>query len=217
MIKNKPIYHITHINNLENILKDNTLWCDAERIKRKYKTENIAYEHLKQRRFTTSVRTAAKGVLADYVPFYFCNRSPMLCAIYKGGVTNDLTTQSNIIYFVSSIEKIVNQSKYSWCFTDGHGVDSLTEFYNDFKELNKIDWTLITDWQWHNTLEDNDRMRRKQAEFLIHHSFSLEEVEKIGVHSQEQKKYIESILAQYSCKIPVTVEKRWYYSRRGLS
>lgn len=211
------IYHITHINNLSNILKDGNILCDAERVKRKYTTVNIAYEHLKQRRFTTPVPIGIQGFLADYVPFYFCNRSPMLCAIYKGGVTGDLETQTDIIYFVSTAEKVAEISKRPWCFSDGHGVDKLTEFYNDLKYLNNIDWEVIADWHWNDTLADNDRVRRKQAEFLLHKSFPIEWIEKIGVHGQEQKKSVESILAQYSCNIPVVIEKKWYYSKRGHS
>ena len=159
MTKITPIYHITHINNLDSILRDGVLWCDAERVKRKYNTVNISYEHLKQRRFITPVPIGAQGVLADYAPFYFCNRSPMLCAIYKGGVTGNQETQIDIIYFVSSAEKVAEISKQPWCFSDGHGVDKLTEFYKDLKELSNIDWELIAAWHWNDTLEDNDRVR----------------------------------------------------------
>jgi hypothetical protein len=215
MAKNIPIYHITHIKNLATILKDSRLWSDTKRIKLGYTPENIAYEHIKKRRFSTPIKIGAQGVLADYVPFYFCNRSPMLCAIYKGAVTGNQNTQSNIIYLVSSVARIANKNNLSWCFTDGHGVDQLTEYYNDTNELCNIDWDLIADWDWRDTLKDIDRVRRKQAEFLIHQSFPIELIEKIGVYSTEQKLSVESILTQYSCKIPVVVEKKWYYSSRG--
>ena len=211
------IYHITHIHNLPTILSDGRLWSDAERTKLGYAPENIAYEHIKKRRFTIPIKIGAKGVLADYVPFYFCNRSPMLCAIYKGGVTGSTDTQSNIIYLVSTVEKVESEAQCQWCFSDGHGVDKLTEFYDGSKELSNIDWELITDWLWNDTLADNDRVRRKQAEFLVHQSFPIEWVEKIGVQNQEQKKLVESILNQYSCTIPVVVEKKWYYSKKGQS
>ena len=215
MSKIHPIYHITHINNLPTILTDKVLRCDAERVKRGYNTANIAHEHLKQRRFTTAVPIGTKGFLADYAPFYFCNRSPMLCAISKGGVTGSENAQPNIIYFVSSVERVIKEGGRSWCFSDGHGIDKLTEFYDDPKELVNIDWGLIDAWDWRNTLADNDRVRKKQAEFLVYQSFPIAWVEKIAVYSEEQKKSVESTLAQHSYKIPVVIEKKWYYSTRG--
>ena len=198
-------------------MTDGELWCDAERIKRKCSTINIAYEHLKQRRFTTPIPIGTKGVLADYTPFYFCNRSPMLCAIFKGGVAGNEKAQPNIIYLVSTVERVTKEKQRSWCYSDGHGVDKLTEFYNDPKELVNLDWKIIAAWDWRDTLTDNDRVRRKQAEFLIYQSFPIAWVEKIAVYSEEQKKSVESTLAQHSYKIPVVIEKKWYYSARGRS
>lgn len=215
MARSTPIYHITHINNLATILTDGRLWSDAKRIKLGYCPESIAYEHIKKRRFTRAVQIGARGVLADYVPFYFCNRSPMLNAIYKGGVTGNKNTQPNIIYLVSSVEKVVNENSLSWCFTDGHGVDQLTEYYDDPKELVNIDWGIIAAWDYRDTLADNDRKRRKQAEFLVHESFPIDLIDKIGVYGSEQKQSVESILAQHPYKMPVVVEKKWYYSSRG--
>lgn len=205
------IYHITHISNFPAILRDGFLWCDAERVRRKYRTENIAYEHLKQRRFTTAVPVGKQGFLADYAPFYFCNRPPMLCAISSGRVNGSKETQFNVIYLVSTVEKVIREDQRSWCFSDGHGVDKLTEFYNDPTKLGNIDWKIIESWSWKDTLLDNDRKRRKQAEFLVYQSFPIEWIEKIAVYDQEKKESIESMLAQFPYKMPVTVEKKWYY------
>lgn len=214
MASNTPIYHITHINNLVTILRDGKLWSDAERVKLGYTPESIAYEHIKKRRFSTPIKIDKHSVLADYVPFYFCNRSPMLNAISKGGVTGQ-DTQPSIIYLVSHVEKVANEDSLSWCFTDGHGVDQLTQYYNDPKELVNVDWKVISAWDYRDTLADNDRTRRKQAEFLVHKSFPIELVETIGVYGVEQKQSVESILAKNRHKISVVVEKNWYYSHRG--
>jgi hypothetical protein len=74
---------------------------------------------------------------------------------------------------------------------------------------------LIDAWDWRDTLADKDRARKKQAGFLVYQSFPIAWVEKIAVYSEEQKKSVESILAQHSYKIPVVIEKKWYYSTRG--
>jgi hypothetical protein len=72
------IYHITHIENLPSILEHRGLWCDGEAAKQDLCEVSIAYDHLKQRRLHHPVPVGPGGVLADYVPFYFAPRSPML-------------------------------------------------------------------------------------------------------------------------------------------
>ena len=43
-------------------------------------------------------------MLADYVPFYFAPRSPMLYAIYKCNVQDYTGSQEEIVYLVSTVE-----------------------------------------------------------------------------------------------------------------
>ena len=65
------------------------------------------------------VRTAAKGTLADYVPFYFAPRSPMLYTIHGGNVAGYTEGQKPVVHLVSSVDAAVALGK-PWCFTDGH-------------------------------------------------------------------------------------------------
>src|SRR5262249_43695282 len=148
----------------------------------------IAYDTIKQRRSVRLVKkllggpVAAGGVLADYVPFYFSNRSPMLLAIHKGQVPGYQNGQSNIVYLVSSSERVA-QSDLVWCFSDGNAVESVTEFFDRLEELSRVDWNAVQTWKWGGRwlLNDPDIKRRKQAEFLVHERFPLELVEQIGV------------------------------------
>lgn len=170
-----PIYHITNIDNLPRIIQTGGLWCDAERVRQEFDCVGIAHDRLKQRRTRTSVRNragqavAAGGVLADYVPFYFANRSPMLFSIHTGYVEGYEGGQGNVVYLVSAVERVVAE-KRAWCFTDGHAVEAVTEFYADTERLDTIDWAVVASWSWRNREDDLDRKRRKQAEFLVHRS-----------------------------------------------
>jgi hypothetical protein len=80
------VYHITHVQNLQSIIAHNGLWCDNSRQERELDTIGIAHDHIKQRRARRRVHLGAQGTLADYVPFYFAPRSPMLYAIHTGWV-----------------------------------------------------------------------------------------------------------------------------------
>lgn len=66
------IYHITHLRNLPNIVKDGGLWCDQIVMQRKLAYVSIAHQHIKDRRAKKTVPCVPGGKLADYVPPLFC-------------------------------------------------------------------------------------------------------------------------------------------------
>lgn len=212
-----PIYHMTHVENLPQIIAEGGLVCDAEAERRKLCKQSIAYAELKQRRATRTVEKlffgtiAAGGVLADYVPFYFSNRSPMLYAIKGGYVEHYKGRQSDVVYFVSSAEAIA-ASKLVWCFTNGHAVEGVTEFYDNLKDLDKVDWEVIRSWSWKNTLADLDRKRRKQAEFLVHACVPWEFISEIGVFNRAKAELVAKAIQGCKHRPSVTIEPEWYYT-----
>lgn len=211
-----PIYHITNIDNLPRIIQTGGLWCDAERLRQGFECVGIAHESLKQRRARTPVRdrggeaVAAGGVLADYVPFYFASRSPMLYSIHRGNVVGYAGGQANVVYLVVSIEQAVAGDR-AWCFTDGHAVEAMTEFLTDTEHLNTIDWGAVRAQIWYNTPDDPDRKRRKQAEFLIHGSVPWDWIHRIGVIDQGRSQRVREIIAGAPHQPEVTIEPGWYY------
>ncbi len=107
-------------------------------------------------------------LLGEYIPFYFGMRTPMLYVIQKGfnGVTP--TPAEEIIYCVSSVQKIVDAG-LDFVFTDGHAVDSFSAQYTleDLLNINElIDWDAVKAKDWKSDT-DLDLKRRKQAEFLV--------------------------------------------------
>jgi hypothetical protein len=211
------IYHITHINNLPHILAEGRLVCDSEAADRQLCEQSIAHATLKQRRARTPViknngsAIGANGVLADYVPFYFTNRSPMLFAIHKGAVLGYDGDQTSVVYLVSSAEDVA-ASNISWCFTDGHAVEEVSEFYDQLQDLKKIDWKVIQNWSWKNTLSDLDRKRRKQAEFLVYHEFPWDLVSQIGVINKAMATRVQEAIRGLSHKPELIIEPKWYYN-----
>lgn len=204
------IYHITNINNLPNILQMGGLFCDAVMARRGINSVCIAYSALKERRAKTPIPAAMAGTLADYVPFYFCPRSPMLYAIHCGSVGNYQGGQNAIIHLVSSAEKTQSTGR-QYYFTDGHGVEAFTSFFDDLNDLDILDWEVIKSRSWGNKDNDLDRKRRKQAEFLTHEFFPWELVDSIGVMDNNRKIEVERMLELNPHQPPVTVMPNWYY------
>lgn len=204
------IYHITHIDNLEKIMASRGLHCDAEMCSNGTTCVRIAHNHIKERRARTAVPFSPGGTLADYVPFYFAPRSPMLYAIHTGFVAGYNGGQDAVLHLVSSADAVkLNNLKF--VFTNGHAVIKLSHFYNDLSDLDKIDWDVMAAKYWNDIESDNDRSRRRQAEFLVHDFFPWELVEMIGVISESMAKRVKSILAGAGHKPVVKVQQTWYY------
>jgi hypothetical protein len=73
-----PLYRIIDINNLSGIIKTKGIWSDRKSISKAYNSVNIAHASIKERRLKSQIPVFPGATLGDFVPFYFCNRSPML-------------------------------------------------------------------------------------------------------------------------------------------
>lgn len=204
------IFHITHIKNLREILKCGRLWCDNEKIKQGLEVKGIAHDHIKLRRQRRLVTVGKQGSVADYVPFYFAERSPMLCAIYNGRIANYKDGQVPVIHLFSSVEKVV-AANLPFVFTDGQAEMATSRFFDDVNKLDEIDWEIMRDKLWRDTPEDGDRKRRRQAEFLVHNNFPVSLIGGIGVISEKVKASVEEILKEIGIKMTVVVKRHWYY------
>ncbi|MFH1740985.1 MAG: DUF4433 domain-containing protein, partial [bacterium] len=133
------IYHITHIDNLREMLQVGGLYSDNERIRKGFDPISIAHDHIKQRRARKMVRIQPGGTVADYVPFYFAPRSPMLYAIHRGTVEDYKGGQNSVLHLVSTAEDVARQQS-QFVFTDGHADMALSQFFDDLRALDRIDW-----------------------------------------------------------------------------
>ncbi len=195
---------------METIIKSNGLYCDSIISINDIGHVGIAHKDIKDKRSRKKLPPGFAGVVADYVPFYFAPRSPMLFSIHKGYVTGYDKGQREIIYLVTSIEAIQNNN-LKFVFTDGHPIMDITDFYTDIKDLDKIDWNVMIQEYWNDTVQDNDRCRRRQAEFLVFSFFPWTLVEQVGVINNTMAKRIAIILEKSGHKPKTIIEQKWYY------
>ena len=204
------IYHITHIRNLPAILRDGYLWCDNECRARRPDAVGIAHAHIKQRRANRPVPLGRGGTLADYVPFYFAPRSPMLYAVHKGNVKDYNEGQEPILHLVAEAEEVAARN-LPFVFTNGHAEMLTCTFYEQLADLDKVDWGIMKATFWNDSASDGARKWRRQAEFLAHQSFPVSLVKGIGVISKTQAVAVQRILAKLKIQIPVAARPLWYY------
>ncbi len=205
-----PIYHITHIENLPVILAQAGLWCDRESAQRGLAKIGIAHDHIKERRAKRVVPVGPGGTLADYVPFYFAPRSPMLFAIHRNQVAGYQGGQADVVHLVSSAES-VQASGQAFVFSDGHADMAISSFFTDLTELKQVDWKMMNEIYWNDTESDGDRKRRRQAEFLAHRFFPWSLVSEVGVINEAMAGKMHSLLAGAAHVAVVSVRRNWYY------
>lgn len=199
-----------HIDNLERVLK-NGMYAPNARFDPDY--VNIGDEVLIAQRGEFNVPIAPGGVLSDYVPFYFGGCSPMLLNIKTGYRGIRQRSQSEIIYLCSHIETIVNTCP-EWCFTDGHAKDKLTTYFNQLDGLAQIDWATVTDKYWSSTPEDPDKMRRKQAEFLVKTYVPVACFSGVIVHDKAADSKARQMMNSIGITLPIHIDTNhnYYYN-----
>lgn len=204
------ICHITDKRNLTTILQHKGLYSKNKGKSLKINYINIAYEGIQERISEVVVPINPSGTLHDYVPFYFAPRSPMLYAIKSSIIPGYKGNQEDIIYLISDIETIAS-NKISFVFTDGHPIMAFSNFYNNLKYLKRIDWKIMKEKYWADTPEDNDRKRRRQAEFLVKDFLPVELISEIGVLNKTVQKELKDIAFKSEYDRIINVRREWYY------
>ena len=205
-LNNTYLYHVCDKKNLPSILAKGGLTCKNQLTETDF--TNIAHSTVQGSRSNKTVPQPPHGNLHDYVPFYFGAHSPMLFTIHKGNVIGCESKQEDIIYLVTSWQKVLDD-QLEYVYTDGHGIMTFTEFYKDPEDRDAINWNYVEGRYWADDEEHPDRKRKKQAEFLVHQKVPLESILGIVCYSEAIKTEIDETLS--STGIETKVLKSWYY------
>jgi hypothetical protein len=150
------------------------------------------------------------GTLADYAPFYFAPRSPMLYAIHRKNVEGVAARQEEIVHLVSSCEAVLDAG-LAFTFTDGHAIMEFSEFYDDLRHLDKVDWEIMRERYWNDQDGTGERPRRRQAEFLVRTALPWALITEIGAMTPAIANQAQEIVGRATHKPAVTVQSGWYY------
>jgi len=207
-----PVLRFIHVDNLYIYLRRGALHAPNHT-----PDDGLAYktnhnEDVQAKRRHTPIPCGPGGTVHDYVPFYFGPLSPMMLNLKTGRVPGYNDGQEPLIYLVAHAQRIV-QAGHRVVFSDGHGVAAFTEWFDGLDDLDKVDWSMVGQRYWTDNIDDMDRMRRKQAEFLVHESLDWSLIRGIGVYDQQRKQQVEQIMeAEHVSHRPVVKIKRdWYY------
>jgi hypothetical protein len=204
------VFHITHVDNVPGIVAEGLL-CDSVASAKGLTRVDIGYSQIKERRARRAVPLGRGGNLNDYVPFYFGPRSPMLYTINLGNVPQYQEGQNWIVHLLIDGEKVAADG-LDFTYTDGHAVMEISTFHDDLSEVaTHVDLELMKQRYWYDTLQDPDRKRRRQAEFLVHGAVPWSRVERIGVRTTACRDRAADVLASAKHSPPIDVRPDWYY------
>jgi hypothetical protein len=206
-LNQRPIFHITHVTNLNSIARGGSLLSDAlcRAGAAASSPTNIGYSHIKDRRLRRRVPVAAGGYLGDYVPFNFCPRSVMLYLIHRGH-DNYSGGQADVVHLRSTIDRAVATGQ-PWAFTDRHAEVAHALYFDDLDELTEVDWRVMPLRYWN---DPPDVRERRQAEFLVHERLAWSAIVEIGCMTEGTKAKVERSLAGIDHP-DVTIRPEWYY------
>lgn len=206
------VYRLVHVDNLPVLLTRRALHAPNHTPADGQTYRTIHNTAVQATRRATPVPCGPGGTVHDYVPFYFGPRSVMLLNLHTGRVPGYTEGQEPLVYLVARAQQ-VTQAGQPFVFTDGHGLAKFTQWFTDLHHLDTIDWALLKARYWQDTPEDNDRQRRKQAEFLVWQSLPWDLLAGIGVQTEAMRLRVEQRLQHHpDCKpLPVKVLPHWYY------
>ena len=201
------IYHITDVANLPAILAQGGLISDAAMIaQRREPASRIAFEHIKARRRAKRIPGAGNRTVHEFVPFYYCPRSPMLFTVNQGNTGKPVGYQSQVLHLVSSAARGAILGR-AWAISGGNaGADYEVAFFHELADLERLDWEVIRSNDW-----GGDRLHRKQAEFLVADFFPWEQLVFIGCHNEAIAAQVGHLLAGAAHVPRVEVRPHWYY------
>jgi hypothetical protein len=134
----------------------------------------------------------------------------MLYTIDKGNVPGYTGGEDPIVHLVAYAEAVA-EAGIAFAFTDGHSTVRFTDFFDDLQNLTEIDWKLMTDRYWGDTADDNDRLRRRQAEFLVYQFCPWGLIQRIGVKTDQLRDAVNGIIEAAQYHPIVEVHRDWYY------
>lgn len=207
-----PIFRFTHVDNLNTIMQRGGLHAPNH-----VPADGLPYRfchdpEVQGARAVVPIPVGPGDAIHDYVPFYFGYLSPMMLKLKTGQVPGYNEGQEPLIYLVSSAQA-VKAAGLKFVFSDGHGLALYTEWFDDLNRLDEVDWTVVYQRYWRDDVNDMDRQRKKQAEFLVHQCCPWSLIQEIVVVDATMQQRVEAIQSTFTTarRRVVTVKREWYY------
>lgn len=205
------VYHFTRVEHLATI-RTHGLCCDRRAKNDGMLSLEVGNKEIKSRRAGRRVPVMPGGVVADYTPFYFAPRSPMMFSIHKGNVQGYDGGADRLIYLATTVERLVALG-LDVVLTDRNAVleyASFARLSDGEPDASFIDWALMEQRMWNNTEDKPDRMERRMAECLVHESVPWEGFQAVVAKSRSVADEVADLLGAER-RPDLAVRRDWYF------
>ena len=184
-------WHLTHCANLPLMVQSGSLLADTWA----QPSVDIGEPGIKERRRRLLTGFHDGAVVADYVPFYWTAKSPMMHREVNYGAGQYEGGPDGLALLGLPLTRVIELG-LDFCFSDGNASQPRTSFTDSIEELQEMmEMPPLLDWYWKDTEMHADRQRRRQAELLVHKELPLTAIDFVVVHSSTTLSKVKAILS----------------------
>lgn len=196
------LIHATHKDNLEQIL-DVGLCSDKllrEQNLGSHSLANATVQSIRDDKEVYLFGSIKKGI-HDCVPLYMSWRTPTLYSFIKEA------TPAKVIHILVDTCKVLTRTGCTYCFTDGNAASQYTKQYVLLTKLDNLDWFSIKNDNW---MGEPEKIRRKNAEFLIYPKVEVADFYRIIVYDKSCASEINELLKKKRIDVKVDINPKYY-------
>lgn len=206
------VLHFTRIEHLPTILTRGLVSDDLAK-REGLLSQEVGNSEVKDRRTGLEVGAPPGGRVSEYVPFYFAPRSPPLYAITNGGVPNYKGGSSRIVYLSTTLETL-QAAGLTAVISDRNAALAYASYWpmrNGEPAPDFVDWALMEERLWTDTVDYPDRRERRMAECLVHQSVPRDLIQEVTARSEAVATEAREIAREVGLALPVRVRPEWYF------
>lgn len=206
------LFRMVHHANIPHIL-DHGL-CNRSHPQFDPNYVDIGHPDIVSERRSQPVGIEGFGDLGDYVPFYFSGHQPMLLNMITGMHGLPQRHQRDVVLIHCPLARITDNG-CRYVYTDGNAKVLISKKYTDLADLERLDWEAIRSADFRIAEHGKDRIRRKQAEFLVHGYVPVGCIAALIVLDAERKAEMEALVTtrQLDIKVIEDRNRRWFFNR----
>jgi hypothetical protein len=207
-VGDQRIYHLTHVNNLADILASGALFADSNESWTKRPKVDLSSPETRESRRATAVSGLGSANVAEFVPFFLVPNSTMWEDIRSGSSDPRLSTDgrgasaADFVLLVSTVKHVAEQTEDgAIVVTDGDAAHVLTRFAASTESSERMLRRLRTDDNAETIVE---------AELLVKDRFPFELVTLVGVANDRVRDEVRGILKSSEHSPKVSVYPPWF-------
>jgi hypothetical protein len=213
-VGDQRIYHVTHVNNLADILSTGRLLADSSDDWEKRPTVDISSDETRESRRTIVVSDENDASVASYVPFFLSPTSSVWVSVRENVADPRLSlatresAASDYVILVSSVKSVIDaheaddiDREAAVVVTDGDAAHTLTRFATTREAGDRVLRKLRA---------DEESVQILAAEYLVKDEFPFELVSLIGVANDKARDAVKAIVKQSGFSTRVAVYPPWF-------